>query len=246
MSGVGEVRLVGAILGSRWLPLSAMALVHLLLTSALVMTRGGENALEPIALSLGFSMITLLLICAHGSFGAELRSGQLLLWIQKPVSPLVHYLRRWLLTTFVGLCLGAALAGSTALLLFPFHPSGADAILRTAPGLLVVGGVLSALVFAVSGWGAHPDSLVAVAVLFLSFPVAIGLPRSGPGWVVRYLIAPLDELVRVGEFLSGESSFGAVRSDMATVAFTAGIWILIGILGVQWRSRRAASVSNAR
>jgi hypothetical protein len=211
---------------------------QLLLSIGATWLWGAERGREVAGVTLGFTSVVLVLIGAYESFGGEVRSGRALLWLQKPVSPVRHFLLRWSTSTALSLLLVTGLVALDWLVLAGVSPVAAQALLREAPVLLLVGTAIAALVLAVSGWGGHPDAPVAVVILFLSMPLAAAGPRLGAmEWTLDLLLFPWEETVRLGEALAGSRAADRALSDAGAVVRTTTLWILIGLAGIHVRSR---------
>ena len=221
-----------ALLRSRLVPLAAAALGEVLTAAALALALGPESG-EAAGDLLLASALVVTLVLLHGVVVADVRSGVVLLWLQKPVSPVRYYLSRAAEVTACALVLVVALALATWLVVLALAgaPAARALVLVTPTGLLWSVS-LAPVVFACSAWGAHPDTLLGGVFFFYFTWVASELGGVG-GWkeVGAWSGAPLEDIAALGAALSGAPVGGVAGAALAVARYVL-LWTAAGTLGL--------------
>ena len=227
----------GAVVRERAVPLGSVALGQVAAT--LLSSAGDPAALERIRLSLAFASLVVALALSHGIVSSDLRSGRSLRWIQKAISPVGFYLRRWWERTALVMLLIALLTVVTAAWTVLLEPRGAAVVLRGLPTLLLLGVGVSALTYAISGWRGYPDSLLAMALVVVSVFVVLALgPPDGVGRAVLAIAIPLDDVDVLTTFFNGPFPWsGEVRNAALRVLRALGLWLGVGAVGTWFTTR---------
>lgn len=181
---------------------SLLTILLLLATASLLMAlrSGSQDPQRVVGGTLILAAFAVGPLLVSGVVSDDLRTGAILLWLQKPVSPLGFYLRR------LGLALGVATATVLALLLAGVlalaaaGDAGPLVLIRLAPvvaSCTVLGGLVT---FAFSGLGLRRDGTLTLLYLLLAVPGGLmlaladdpgGLPVRIAAWIALF---PLNEL----------------------------------------------------
>lgn len=213
--------------------------------------KGGAEPGEGVLTILAPALVLLGTFCLAGSVSSELRSGAVLLWIQRPRWGPGIYLGRlvegWIWGCLVGWCVtGATAAGLWA-------TGGADAgaylLLRAVPAvplLVLVGGLAT---WVVSAGGVEGDGAVAILLivtLSIAGPV-LGELGVVPPWISRIaslLAPPWEALGGMAGVLSG----GGLPSPLQVLRL--GAWsggaVLLGTALLAARLRDPESTEPVR
>ena len=233
--------------------LGAAAAAHTVAVVAFAATLGAEagSAVTDLVLVGG---VALALVLTSGVVSGELRSGVALLWLQKPVSPLRFYLARWSEAAALVLLCGLAVSGWSALVTLGLAgPDAGREVLVAAPGVLVLALCLAAVVFACSGWGAHPDVVLAIVLVLYLVWLDVGAARgwgAAAGWepartVVGWAALPIDELERLSDFFAGHGTAGAADAAAETIGHLL-FWVAVGCAGTAVTTRSPLPREQAR
>jgi hypothetical protein len=181
-------------------PLIGLTIAAVLALTALGATRGGggESARETSAALLRVALPLLAAMVVAGVPASELRSGAVLLWVQRPGPPVRVYLRRCVEGVALALLLGLLLWGAqTGVLAWARSgdPRFSLGELIAVPLLVGLGGSLT---WAVSCTGARGDAAGALLLLVGWMVAGVSLPMRGEGalrvvaWLVRGSAPPLN------------------------------------------------------
>jgi hypothetical protein len=229
-----EARAV-ALLRARWRLLAVTAGASLCTAAVFAVALEREDRLDAIAEALAVAELLLPLIVAHGMISGDFRSGVALLWLQKPISPLLFYVRRALEVTLLGVALMLALWGvGTSIAAASLGLDAGRQMLSAAPtGILFVLGV-SAILFGFSAWGVQADTLLTAA-----FVVASTFSLLAGGILAEMLVwvaLPVDAIGTLGGVLTGEDTEGARAAALHFARFL-GMWAGIGCAGLLYSTR---------
>lgn len=181
-------------------------------------------------------------ILVGGVVSDDLRSGRILLWLQKPVRPLRFYLGR--LALALGTGVGAILVlllGGVLILAATEAPAPFD-LLRMAPfltGCTILAGLVT---FAFSGLGSPRDGTLTFLYLLLAVPGGLmlelagdpgGLPVRASAWIALF---PLNELQLLHRWMLDGGPELPGSALLRVVIYTL-VWLGMGIMAT-WRSLR--------
>ena len=166
-----------------------------------------EGALPPeVGMRVGTTLAgaVVALVVTYGAVSRDVRSGALLLWIQKPGRPAAHYGTRLLTFLALTLLLHATLGASLAMAGSAVAPRSAG----TVASLVLADLSAVALVFLVSALGPPVEALVSLlvlALLLLVAPAAFVEPESFGRWApaLGTLRAPTVETVALARWIDG-------------------------------------------
>lgn len=178
-----------------------------------------------------------------GLVSDDLRGGAVLLWLQKPVSPLAFYLNRLALALSVAVAVVVVLlASGWAALVLAGEPKSAE-LLRLAPFLVPCTLLTGLVTFTFSALGSPRDGALTFLYLLLAVPGGLMLelaPASGvsllvdaPAWLVLF---PLNELqlLQIWVVDGGAGPWSA----LLRVAVYGTAWLGAGILAARASVRR--------
>ena len=224
-----EARAV-ALLRGRWRLLAVTAVGALSTAAVFGAALPPEDRPRAIFEVLVFGAMLLPMIAGHGMISGDLRSGVALLWLQKPVSPVLFFLRRALEVTAVGVTLVLALWGTGALIAgISSGVEGGRELLSAAPGTLLLVVCVCALLFGFSAWGIPTDTLFAAAFFFAStFSLLAGGPITGS---LMWIALPVDPIAALARILAGRGGAGGGEAFLLYVRFVV-IWAAFGTVGL--------------
>jgi hypothetical protein len=191
-----------------------------------------------------YAAVLVPLILGQGMISADLRSGVSLLWLQKPVDPVLFYFRRACEVTALSVALALAVWGAGAcVLVASAGPEPARELLSAAPGLVLIVVCVSALTFAFSSWGTPADGLLVVVFFFAStFSLLIGGRVTA---ALEWIALPVEA---IGAFARGVT--GEPAADLGGAALEVGrfllVWGLVGGAGLEVSTRSPLPRDAAR
>lgn len=198
---------------------------------AWMVTGSSDTALDvmgQIAVAAGGICVLLL---SSGGYGSQRRSGEAVLWLQKPVSPVGLYLDRLVprmgLAALVVLVLAGVLRAAVLLAGGTLDPSG------TASGafmLVLLFAVLVSMVHAASALGLPREELFGLSAFIATGYLALSL--AGEPWspsLRRALALPLDSAEFAARGLAGTPADDPWLHLAWVVAYIAG-WVALGTL----------------
>jgi len=171
--GEALLRLRGHLIG--------LTIAAVLALTALGATRGGggESARETAAALLRVVLPLLASMVVAGVPASELRSGAVLLWIQRPGPPVRVYLRRLAEGIALALILGLLLWGAQTAVLGWARSADLRFSLGELIAVPVLVGLGGSLTWAVSCTGARGDAAGALLLLVGWIVAGVSLPRGG-------------------------------------------------------------------
>lgn len=176
----------------------------------------------------------LTLLLTEGIVARDVRRGWVVLWLQKPVSPVGFYASRFLRALLLLAALIVATGGAVAVL-FQVGRGDGGPVLEILPVTLLLSGTLATLTFALSSWRAHPDVVMALAFVFLSTPLSAmatvnpaGFGPAGP--FLRALAPPVDAILATGGVWMDGPTPSA--QDVAHVLGYLAAWIAVAVVGL--------------
>jgi hypothetical protein len=224
-----EVRAL-ALLRSRVKLLGLAALACLGTASVLACVLEGDERQESVLEVLAFGGILLPLIAGHGMISGDLRSGVAMLWLQKPVSPVLHFVRRALEVTALGAVLVMAFWGvGSAITAACAGVAAGRELLSAAPAMLLLSVCLCAILFGFSAWGIQTDTLFVAAFFFASTLSLLAGGRLAE--LLGWLALPVEALGTVAEVLGGERREHVGQAFLLLARFLA-VWVGIGVAGL--------------
>ncbi len=200
---------------------------------------GGEPAAIAANLNVIFGILCFAIpaICVADVVAGDLRSGIARLWLQKPIDPVVFYLRRFLEALSLAFALTLLALGATRLIVSAVAPGflSAGQLVDTLPLTLIVG----AMGFGFSAWMSRGATIATFAFAFGSLlagstlPDLLGRPWS---WVADALFIPGAALDDFQSYLAGTTD--AVLLPLARLLAHGIAWTAVGALGVWHASTR--------
>jgi hypothetical protein len=219
-----------ALLRSRAILVGVTAAASLAMAAAFGFALHPDDRREAMYQVLGYGAFLMPLLVGHGMISGDLRSGVAMLWLQKPVRPVLFFQVRALEVSALSLALVAAvLGGGASIVALAAGLGAARELLSSVPSALLAATCLCALLFGFSGWGARTDSLfVVVFVVATALWMATGQPVSD---LVAWIALPVDALSAVGSFLAGRPEEDVGKSALLVGRFLV-LWAAIGTVGL--------------
>jgi len=207
-----------------------------LLGTVMALVGDADRSRKVLAMSVGWGPLVAGVLTMSGIVSAELESGLVVMWFQKPGTLLRPYLVRYLigqalLVTFA-LMLAAVAGGiGAAAGLLPVTRA-----LRLPLMAVAVALIPAAMVFALSAWGVRRDATITVVLMISSLTVAAGLAfdQGLMARVLRSMVFPLDAI----EALAGASPVTqGLEWPLAVVVGQVVAWSALGAVGLRYTER---------
>lgn len=217
--------------------LGIFALALLLPPAVLLATGSSESAVRSSALVLLWGGYASALLLGSGGWTAQRRSGSALLWLQKPVSPVLLHLGRLPPRLIATSLLIVALTGASMAATAVLEGSGRVLEMWTAGCTMgVTGGVLVCMVHGISGLGIPREELAALAgfvgLAFLEWKTFDAPDAFGPLLpLARAVGVPVDGIGYAGRYLGGGYVPDPSGHLLSVVLYALG-WVALGALGV--------------
>lgn len=214
-----------------------LALAVLLPPAVLLATGSAESAARSSALVLVWGGYASAVLLGSGGWAVQRRSGSVLLWLQKPISPVVLHLDRLpprLIAT--GLLIVALTGTAMGMAVVLEGPSGVAGMWTAGCTMVVTAVVLVCMIHGISGLGVPREGLAAlvgfVGLAFLEWktfdtPDAFG-PLLAPA---RAVGVPVDGIGYAGRFLGGDFVADPAGHLLSVALYALG-WVAVGALGV--------------
>jgi hypothetical protein len=219
-----------------------LVLAIVLPPAVLLATGSAASAARSSALALVWGGYASAVLLGSGGWAAQRRSGSALLWLQKPVSPVLLHLHglppRLLVTSLAIMALTGASTGAAAVL---EGPSAVGDMWTAGCTMAVTGVVLVCMIQGVSGLGVPREELAALVgfmgLTFLEWKSFDTPDVFGPLLPLAQAVGvPVDGIGYTGRLLGG----GLVddpAGHLLSVALYALGWVVVGALGVVLTSR---------
>ncbi|HSR40584.1 MAG TPA: hypothetical protein VLL48_00390 [Longimicrobiales bacterium] len=248
----GLTSAVAAVLRRSSAGLLGLALL-LLVGLLLVQGRAGEVQATPVDVLRGVLLlgaVGLGIFLPGGVVSRDVRSGDALLWLQKPVSPTLFYLARFGESLWAHVLLVTSATGLAALLTAVGSPNGGLEVLRLLPLLLLAGSLASCVTFAFSGLGTRLDTALSLLFLGLGTSVAALTLAEPAGWglvgsVARVAAFPVDELATLQRWLMGGEALD-LGASLGRIAGFGTVWLALATLLVHVRTRKPLPRDESR
>jgi hypothetical protein len=193
---------------------------------------------------IAYGALLMPLILGHGMISGDLRSGAAMLWLQKPVHPVLYFQARVLEVTGLALLLVLAVLGAGAsITAWSVGAEAARELLAGVPTVLLVTACLCVVLFGFSGWGARTDSLF-VVVFFVASVVSMAAGSWIAGWI-GWIAPPVDAFSVVGDSLAGHAQEEVGKSALLIARFIL-LWAAIGTVGLLVSTRSPLPKESSR
>lgn len=175
------------------------------------------------------------LILTSTVVSGDFRTGAVMLWLQKPLSPVRFYLGRWMDAGVAWISLSVGFVVFVHVLTVAIGLDAESNLLMALPVTLLTCGVVASIAFGVSPWLFRGGSLVTVVVwisgAFLNdrIPAVLGGSHGGVSWYGVFA-SPYHALFQVREVVRGNSE--VLIPSLIWITAYCLMWVGIGILGV--------------
>ena len=167
----------------------------------------------------------------------DFRSGRALLWLQRPVNPTRHYLKRFgeAVVAWTAACVGFFALG--ILSVWVSATPSEYPLFMGFPRVWLTGLCIGALAFGLGTWLFRGGGILAIAGWIAGVYIEGMVPPNAlVQTIIHVFTVPNVALRPIGEFVVGEITTFPTASLLHALAFAAG-WLAVGILGVRVATR---------
>ena len=220
---------------SRLVPLVTLALSVFVLMCLFLMS--GSAVSDLLGSYIGIMILAFNVLLAAELVAPEMNGGAALLWLQRPVSPVRHYLRHLPMAMAVALGISCTVVLATVIVDAQIGTALMDGELLNLPAYCLSGIVAACVCFGVSGWLPRGNALIALAVVFVGGAIDNEMHIRGNVFgpvvspVLRALSYPGESIGDIRVHLFDDPA--ALWLPFVRVVLYSSAWVAVGCLGIR-------------